>query len=39
MENWFANTILKRVTGKEDASVLTMVSPFRIDPYVNDSFS
>ena len=39
MENWFANTVLKRVTGKEQAQILAIVSPFKMEPYTQDDFS
>jgi len=34
----FVNTLLKRTTGNPDAKIVTMISPFKIDPYYNDGF-
>ena len=38
LQNWVANTILKRRSGKEDASIVTMVVPSRLPPYIIDDF-
>lgn len=38
LQNWVANTILKRNTGKDEASIVTMVVPSRLPPYVIDDF-
>jgi len=38
LQNWVANTILKRQTGKEDASIVTMVVPSRLPPYRIDDY-
>ena len=38
LQNWVANTILKRQTGKDDASIVTMVVPSRLPPYRIDDY-
>ena len=38
LQNWVANTILKRNTGKDEASIVTMVVPSKLPPYVIDDF-
>ena len=38
LQNWVANTILKRSTGLQDASIVAMVVPSRLPPYVVDDF-
>ena len=39
MQNWVANTILKQKTGVETASIVTMVTPMRLPPYIADDFT
>lgn len=38
MQNWVANTILKRKSGLDDASIVAMVVPSRLPPYIIDEF-
>ena len=38
MQNWVANTILKRKTGVDTASIVAMTVPFRIPPIISDDF-
>ena len=38
MQNWVANTILKRKTRVDTASIVAMTVPFRIPPIVTDDF-
>ncbi len=38
LQNWVANTILKRKTGIDTASIVTMTVPSRLPPYVVDDF-
>ena len=38
MQNWVANTILKRRTGVADASIVAMAVPSRLPPFVDDEF-
>ena len=38
MQNWVANTILKRKTGVSDASIVAMAVPSRLPPYTEDEF-
>lgn len=38
MQNWVANTILKRRTGVDDATIVAMAVPSRLPPYVDDEF-
>lgn len=39
MQNWVANTILKRSTGVDSASIVTMAVPARLPAYTEDDFS
>jgi ATP-binding cassette, subfamily A (ABC1), member 3 len=39
MQNWVANAILKRKTGVEDASIVTVMTPFPIQPIISDNFA
>ena len=39
MQNWVANTILKRVTGKRDAHILAMTVPTRMPDSERDDFA
>ena len=39
MQNWVANTILKKKTGVETASIVAMAVPTKLPPYVDDEFS
>ena len=38
MQNWVANTILKRKTGVNTASIVAMNIPMKIPPYTTDEF-
>lgn len=38
MQNWVANTILKRKTGIPTASIVAMTVPARLPPYTEDEF-
>jgi len=38
LQNWVANTILKRKTGLDNASIVTMTVPSRLPPYIIDDF-
>ena len=38
MQNWVANTILKRKTGVADAAIVAMAVPSRLPPYTDDEF-
>jgi hypothetical protein len=38
MQNWVANTILKRRTGVDDAKIVAMSIPIRMPPFVKDDF-
>ena len=38
MQNWVANTILKRKTGKDTASIVTVAVPARLPTYTEDDF-
>ena len=38
MQNWVANTILKRSTGVSTASIVAMTVPTRLPPYIEDEF-
>ena len=38
MQNWVANTILKRKTGVDTASIVTMTVPTKLPPFVEDDF-
>ena len=38
MQNWVANAILKRSTGVDDASIMAMMIPIRMDPKFEDAF-
>ena len=38
MQNWVANTILKRRTGVDDAAIVAMAVPSRLPPYIDDEF-
>jgi hypothetical protein len=38
MQNWVANTILKRRTGVDDAKIVQMSIPMRMPPFVKDDF-
>lgn len=38
MQNWVANTILKRKTGIDTASIVTMAVPTKLPPFVEDDF-
>ena len=39
MQNWVANTILKRKTGNAEASIVSMVIPSRLPPFTDDEFA
>ena len=39
MQNWVANTILKKRTGVETASIVSMVTPIRLPEYEQDDFA
>ena len=39
MQNWVANTILKRKTGVATASIVAMAVPSRLPPYSTDDFA
>lgn len=39
MQNWVANTILKRITGKRNASILAMTVPTRMPDSERDDFA
>lgn len=39
LQNWVANTILKRKTGVSTASIVSMVVPSRLPPYTEDDFA
>ena len=39
MQNWVANTILKRKTGVATASIVAMAVPTKLPPYVEDDFN
>jgi hypothetical protein len=38
MQNWVANTILKRKTKVQDAQIAAMISPMRPAPVIVDYF-
>jgi hypothetical protein len=38
MQNWVANTILRRVTNVSDATITAMIVPAKIPPIVVDNF-
>ena len=38
MQNWVANTILKRKTNIPTASIVSMAVPARLPPFVEDDF-
>lgn len=39
MQNWVANTILKRKTGNDDAKIVSMNIPMKMPPFIKDDFS
>ena len=39
LQNWVANLILKRTTGKNDASIMAMMVPMRMPPWKRDDFA
>ena len=39
LQNWVANTILKRSTGNPDASIVAMLVPMRMPPWQKDNFA
>ena len=39
LQNWVANTILKRKTGVNTASIVTMAVPSKLPPYIEDDFT
>lgn len=39
LQNWVANIILKRSTGKDDASIMAMMVPMRMPPWKRDDFA
>ena len=39
LQNWVANTILKRTTENPDASIMAMMVPMRMPPWQRDDFA